>query len=339
MATRIKLELPPKSLHPNRRATWQAKMRERGAYRKSCCGAGLAEVHVAFDGVAPCWAAATVRLVYHFGGGRSQLHDPDNLIAWGKTSIDGLVDAGIFADDRGLVWLPAEQDRGAVEPWLEVVIDSEACGAAVAPAVPVAASASALASDEGVEILWRLARLAGRVDPHGPAIRDALTAGVLLELGELVGKVTYADRMQPTVERKAEAEAAAAAGVAGDYARFVEASRHRFCWICGEAERPAWWAGPWALERAHIVNKPRVEDVRAVVILCTCCHRISHGERFGGEVGRRSVCEITVGNLLAAKERFDLGRYDLEFLACRSIRKLAEAVIPAVWLSWRRASD
>jgi len=47
----------------------------------------------------------------------------------------------------------------------------------------------------------------------------------------------------------------------------------RHCWACRGRRKPEWWHAPWnPVERAHIVNKPRVEDRRAVVLLCPLCH-------------------------------------------------------------------
>ena len=55
--------------------------------------------------------------------------------------------------------------------------------------------------------------------------------------------------------------------------------RYPWCWWCGRmhTDRPGLWGGPFLVERAHIVNNPRREDVRAVVLLCSLCHRLQHG--------------------------------------------------------------
>lgn len=55
-----------------------------------------------------------------------------------------------------------------------------------------------------------------------------------------------------------------------------------FCWCCGrgQGDRPADWFAPWKLQRAHIVQSPRIEDRRVVILSCPLCHHAGiHGER------------------------------------------------------------
>jgi len=116
--------------------------------------------------------------------------------------------------------------------------------------------------------------------------------------------------------------------VADAYAMFIIANRFPFCWYCGRygSQRPEGWHGPFLIERAHIVNKPRREDVRAVVALCSLCHKIEHGETF--------VCEgvlprCSIRTMLWLKRRFDAGNYDRAFLAANCVGRLPTARNPS----------
>lgn len=92
------------------------------------------------------------------------------------------------------------------------------------------------------------------------------------------------------------------------------------CWICGRAatDKPSWWNGPFLIERMHIVNKTRVEDVRAIIAGCSLCHRIQHGDRFPQSLMRPQ----TMTELLELKREYDPDNYDPEFLQKHSVRKL-----------------
>jgi Holliday junction resolvase RusA-like endonuclease len=117
---RIELELPPYLLHPNARSGWAARHRVRQKYRKDC-----GELAFFACQSRPRLKSCDIRLVYQFGppkkGGTRHQHDPDNLIAWAKTAIDSLQDAGILADDRLVRYLPPEQ-RQADEAMLLVEV-------------------------------------------------------------------------------------------------------------------------------------------------------------------------------------------------------------------------
>lgn len=92
------------------------------------------------------------------------------------------------------------------------------------------------------------------------------------------------------------------------------------CWACGAWKRQENYFAPWMIERAHIVNKPRRLDRRLVVMLCSVCHRISHGERLSGF--DRSKLELA--HLLTLKKECDPDWWDLEFIQRHSIRILPE---------------
>lgn len=106
-----------------------------------------------------------------------------------------------------------------------------------------------------------------------------------------------------------------------EYEVFAEVHPHFFCWACGRTgryqDKPAWWFGPWLIERAHIANKPRARDRRAVILLCSLCHRVQHGERFKGS----DLPQLTTENMRWLKCCADSEWYDEEFLRRHSIRR------------------
>lgn len=96
-----------------------------------------------------------------------------------------------------------------------------------------------------------------------------------------------------------------------------------FCWACGRGEnqKPHWWYATWTIERSHIVNKPRLEDRRLVVLLCSGCHKTSGGERIHGW----TLPRLTLANLLWLKAKFDPQFYDRAFVQRYAIRVLPRA--------------
>ena len=100
-----------------------------------------------------------------------------------------------------------------------------------------------------------------------------------------------------------------------------------WCWGCGRgasfADKPPDWFGPWLIERAHIVRKPRREDRRAVVLLCSLCHKAGcHGERIILDGERVDRPKLELEHLLWLKLFFDPGFYDREFLQANCIQRL-----------------
>ncbi len=124
-----------------------------------------------------------------------------------------------------------------------------------------------------------------------------------------------------------------------DYRNFKSNTIYNFCWACGrdESQRPDRWFSEWYLDRAHICNKPRVEDVRLIVQLCRLCHA-----RFSG--ARIPACEghdwprLTVANLLFLKERFQPEQFDRGFLQRHSVQILPDAApLPNCYVQAYRA--
>lgn len=113
------LPLPPKSLSPNERVN--VFTRARDARRVRGEAKLLARGALASRGMpAPRWERARVH--YTWRHNRGTLPDQDNLIARCKPVLDGLVDAGILADDRH-VTVTATAERG--EPSLIVCVTGD----------------------------------------------------------------------------------------------------------------------------------------------------------------------------------------------------------------------
>jgi hypothetical protein len=106
-----------------------------------------------------------------------------------------------------------------------------------------------------------------------------------------------------------------------------------WCWACGRGQsyrdKPREWFGPWLIERAHIVNKPRRFDRRAVVLLCSGCHKAGyHQERI--RIDGVLPVRIELEHMLWLKRTRDPEYYDRRFLQQQSViilpqpRKLGE---------------
>lgn len=107
-----------------------------------------------------------------------------------------------------------------------------------------------------------------------------------------------------------------------------------FCWYCfAEAtDVPAWWGAPWLIEAAHIVNKPRLEDPRVVVNLCSLCHKKQHGYIF--KLDRRGRIKLAIAHMLWLKQFWDEANYDRVFMQRCAIQSLPRAICP--WTSKER---
>lgn len=118
----IVLPLPHKSLNPNARPHWRAKAKAVKGYRLSA--------HLTARGVRgaerdsdPLWPAATVLVRAYFKDARRR--DKDNIQASLKAAFDGLVDAGLLADDSGLTHLPMEIHKDKDRPRIELVVTKQ----------------------------------------------------------------------------------------------------------------------------------------------------------------------------------------------------------------------
>lgn len=109
-----------------------------------------------------------------------------------------------------------------------------------------------------------------------------------------------------------------------------------FCWFCAWPilHQPYFGFLPCSLENAHIVGGPgRRHDRRALVRMCTYCHRISHGDtiklKTEGEGSMMVIApKIDQANMLAQKAIFDPDWFDVDYLNSISTRRLEDGVEP-----------
>jgi len=116
---KISIKLPPRLLSPNARCHWSAKAKAARSYRL----AAWAAAQSATTGIPERWLKASVQIIAYYPTRRHP--DPDNLIASLKAAFDGIADAGVVANDRGL-W----PERPVIEvdknnPRIELTITEE----------------------------------------------------------------------------------------------------------------------------------------------------------------------------------------------------------------------
>ena len=93
----IFLPLPKAALFPNARVHWRVRWRETKLARRLACEAAKAALVKEWP---PRWPSASLHVKFTLPG---QLrHDPANLMRSLKAYEDGLQDAGIIENDRGL---------------------------------------------------------------------------------------------------------------------------------------------------------------------------------------------------------------------------------------------
>jgi len=118
MKITIVLPHPPLHLRPNSRAHWRRKAQAVKSYRQM---AKVYAIQALAMQTAPMWAKAKVSVTWR---SRTMIHmDPDNIIASLKAAFDGLADAGVVANDRGL-W-PERPKIETKASWAEVVLTIE----------------------------------------------------------------------------------------------------------------------------------------------------------------------------------------------------------------------
>lgn len=107
---RLVLPLPPRELSPNARVHWAKKSKMTAMYRRIADGYLRSNMRL-WNMEPPHWERAQVQVTFCVRDRRRR--DPDNLAASLKAVWDGFTDAGLFADDRGLVHMPV---RVTVDP-------------------------------------------------------------------------------------------------------------------------------------------------------------------------------------------------------------------------------
>lgn len=115
----IRLTLPPAAVKPNARFHWSKKAKETKAYRRESWGDCVWQI----KSPPPRWKKATFKAVAYFPTLR--FPDPDNFIASLKAALDGIIDAGIVANDKDLWPLRPEFHKDAKSPRVEITITEE----------------------------------------------------------------------------------------------------------------------------------------------------------------------------------------------------------------------
>lgn len=124
------------------------------------------------------------------------------------------------------------------------------------------------------------------------------------------------------------------------YKQFLGSHNFPWCWACGrdQWQRPDGWFGPWLIERAHIIPFPvRIEDVRAIALLCSLCHKTNHWQRIVLSDGGNPLPRLHPEHLLDLKRRFDPDNYDRPWLKERYGNRLPARSwkLPAIYLAQR----
>ena len=102
------------------------------------------------------------------------------------------------------------------------------------------------------------------------------------------------------------------------------------CWRCGRTtwDKPAWWWAAWGIDPHHIVRKPRKNDRRVVIALCSVCHSVEHGAKhtaydlsIGGKFPWCKPEPLTLDESIRIKSERDPEYFDPEFLASCSVKR------------------
>lgn len=119
MTITITIPLPPRTLSPNGRSHWRTKA---SAVKKYRADAKLAAIHAMNEiGInPPQWDRATAEITVY----KRTAHkgDSDNTTASLKAAFDGIADAGVIANDSGLVPMPPTVLKDAKNPRVEIKV-------------------------------------------------------------------------------------------------------------------------------------------------------------------------------------------------------------------------
>lgn len=116
----ISIPIPPVSLSPNGRAHFRTKARDKAAQRAQ----GFAFASCQFRGAGPKWDRVTLTIRW-FAKHDKFIPDFDNAVASCKGAFDGMQDAGVMKDDRGVeaivLWRLVDAQRPRVEITIEEI--------------------------------------------------------------------------------------------------------------------------------------------------------------------------------------------------------------------------
>jgi hypothetical protein len=101
------------------------------------------------------------------------------------------------------------------------------------------------------------------------------------QLNEQIRRARQAEKPRKA-KRKVKQKSQADKDREREYYRLLANSER--CWACERTREqvPPWWKAEFTLVRAHFANKPRIEDCRVVVVLCSSCHYLNHNRSIGG---------------------------------------------------------
>lgn len=116
----IILPLPARKLSPNARVHWAEKAKLTKAARKTAHLAALEALNLRHP---PVWLRAKMEVKAYFK--TLNFPDADNLTASMKSSIDGIADSGIIANDKGLWPERPVFAKDSRNPRLELTITGE----------------------------------------------------------------------------------------------------------------------------------------------------------------------------------------------------------------------
>jgi len=112
---RVVIDLPPDELKPNARPHHFAKAKAKKWYRSMSNIAARELLNATMP-----WKEAEIRVAYHHKTRR--FCDPDNILASLKSAFDGLVDAGVLADDRDVTYPPVVREHDKENPRVELTV-------------------------------------------------------------------------------------------------------------------------------------------------------------------------------------------------------------------------
>jgi Holliday junction resolvase RusA-like endonuclease len=118
----ITTSLPHAVLNPNRQKRSGRFARWKAAEKNKAKGGAYLAAVVASKNTRLMWERATVQVTFYLRDRRGLDADQDNRIASIKGVMDGIAEAGIVANDRGLTWLPVRHEVDKVNPRLEITI-------------------------------------------------------------------------------------------------------------------------------------------------------------------------------------------------------------------------
>jgi crossover junction endodeoxyribonuclease RusA len=116
---RLTMPLPAAALSPNARVHWARKARVVKHQRQVAWVLAVKAMREA--GIrAPFWERAEAEVTFYWPTRHKR--DRDNAAARLKSYVDGIADAGVLADDAGLVHLPVRMEYDKANPRVEIII-------------------------------------------------------------------------------------------------------------------------------------------------------------------------------------------------------------------------